>query len=442
MTQIPKIPQSVIARLRAGVPGESGTMGAPHPDANLLSAFSENSLEKRERAEVMEHLAGCPQCRDVLALQALAATQVGEEGSPSKTPSHARGWLSRTELRWAAVAASLAVVAAIVLLRPPDRVDQERAPSLSATAPPQSPQVGKMQGKASAEKKEAPTENKVETAKQDKKRKDAVAEDEIARRAPARAAVAKTAPMPAPAVTAAIANGNFDREVLKDRAAAAAPPAMAKEKDSTGALAPSAPTLPANSYDSVTANQSPLPGAAPSGAQGAARAADVRDRKSEMQTANAITTSAAAETVTTQEATGTRESGAIAGAIGYGSLRKLPTHVPPPGERWRVEQGMLQLSENAGQTWSTVAPGTVPVPPGLTVLRLGQEIWAGDSQGGLSHSLDNGVHWQRVLYGGRENIAGATIVSILVPNPGQMIIRNSAGVSWVSRDGGETWRTK
>jgi len=207
------------------------------------------------------------------------------------------------------------------------------------------------------------------------------------------------------------------------------------------------------------------------------RAAEVHDRMSGMQPANTITTSAAADTVSTKETPEPRESGArdqkvatksanadtglstpivtlndkatpipeypgIPGLPGY-SARKLPARVPPTGERWRVDQGMLQRSENSGQTWDTVSPGRGPGgPPDLIITRLGREVWAGDSQGGLSHSFDNGEHWQRVLYGGTENIAGATIVSVAIPSAGHVVIKNSAGHTWISRDGGKTWRMK
>jgi hypothetical protein len=39
-----------------------------HPDADLLAAFSEQSLRPKERAGIIAHLAGCPDCREVVAL--------------------------------------------------------------------------------------------------------------------------------------------------------------------------------------------------------------------------------------------------------------------------------------------------------------------------------------------------------------------------------------
>ena len=44
-----------------------------HPDAESLSAFSEQALNERERAEVLAHLAVCGRCRQVVALAREAA---------------------------------------------------------------------------------------------------------------------------------------------------------------------------------------------------------------------------------------------------------------------------------------------------------------------------------------------------------------------------------
>ncbi|MFZ1053229.1 MAG: zf-HC2 domain-containing protein, partial [Candidatus Sulfotelmatobacter sp.] len=63
------VPKFVIKRLQ-----ERPATAESHPDADLLTAFAEQSLDGRERALVMEHLAACGDCRDVVAL-ALPATE-------------------------------------------------------------------------------------------------------------------------------------------------------------------------------------------------------------------------------------------------------------------------------------------------------------------------------------------------------------------------------
>ena len=59
MQDVPKI---VLKRLQ-----ETSAPGT-HPDADLLTAFAEQSLPEPERVRVMDHLARCSDCREVLAL--------------------------------------------------------------------------------------------------------------------------------------------------------------------------------------------------------------------------------------------------------------------------------------------------------------------------------------------------------------------------------------
>ncbi len=58
MEQLPKIVQR---RLQTPQPGV-------HPDSDLLAAFAEESLNDRERSLVLQHLAECADCRDVVSL--------------------------------------------------------------------------------------------------------------------------------------------------------------------------------------------------------------------------------------------------------------------------------------------------------------------------------------------------------------------------------------
>src|SRR5262249_36539627 len=82
-------------------------------DPNLISAFAENCLPHDARAQVLEHVAQCADCREILYISlpeqefATPATQA--------SPSH---WLTWPVLRWgAALAAVVVVVAAVSLHR-------------------------------------------------------------------------------------------------------------------------------------------------------------------------------------------------------------------------------------------------------------------------------------------------------------------------------------
>src|SRR5690348_18314229 len=84
-----KLPQFVRSRLAI-----RQTAPAEHPDANWLAGFAEQALSASERARVMEHLARCPECREVLAVSSALAAD------PQKPAIECWKW------RWAAAAAA------------------------------------------------------------------------------------------------------------------------------------------------------------------------------------------------------------------------------------------------------------------------------------------------------------------------------------------------
>jgi len=84
-----------------------------HPDADALTAFAEKALPDAERAQVLQHLGACNDCRDTLYL----GTEYSPEAQPvlSFQPKR-RPWLI---FRWGAVAASVVIVGAAVIGRYP-----------------------------------------------------------------------------------------------------------------------------------------------------------------------------------------------------------------------------------------------------------------------------------------------------------------------------------
>src|SRR5256885_5757565 len=103
MQSVPKI---VRDRLQAAMPAVN------HPDADLLTAFAEQSLPAEERATVLEHLARCGDCRDVVAL-ALPPTETLQAGArPIRS-----AWFTWPALRWGFVAAGVVIVASIGFLQ-------------------------------------------------------------------------------------------------------------------------------------------------------------------------------------------------------------------------------------------------------------------------------------------------------------------------------------
>jgi photosynthesis system II assembly factor YCF48-like protein/putative zinc finger protein len=105
------VPKFVLQRLRQTTPGAES-----HPDADLLTAFAEQSLAGRERLLVVEHLAGCGDCRDVVAL-ALPVSEIASELVSVDVGGLGWRWFSWPVLRWGALAAGILAVASVGVLQ-------------------------------------------------------------------------------------------------------------------------------------------------------------------------------------------------------------------------------------------------------------------------------------------------------------------------------------
>lgn len=101
-----ELPKSVIERLKASAPLSL------HPDADMLTAFAERALPASEQAVVLEHLARCGDCREVVAL-AVPMEVVESAGAGVRLHSRWR-W---PVLRGAVVAAGVIAVAAVGIYR-------------------------------------------------------------------------------------------------------------------------------------------------------------------------------------------------------------------------------------------------------------------------------------------------------------------------------------
>lgn len=78
----------------------------PHPDPELLAAFSEHSLPESESNLLLKHVATCAECRDVLYLAASVIPETQQVLAVS--PKH-----PRFAMRWATLAASVIILAGI-----------------------------------------------------------------------------------------------------------------------------------------------------------------------------------------------------------------------------------------------------------------------------------------------------------------------------------------
>ena len=90
----------VSGRLKAQTAG-------PHPDPELLAAYAENGLSGRDRDVVLNHLSACTDCRATLYLAMPEADAQQQVLRPSREP--------RLAMRWAALAASVVILASVVV---------------------------------------------------------------------------------------------------------------------------------------------------------------------------------------------------------------------------------------------------------------------------------------------------------------------------------------
>src|ERR1700686_2506372 len=100
---MPPLPKIVRQRLRGPT-----SASVPHPDADLLTAFAEKSLQDPERAHVTDHLARCGDCREILALALPVIEDTTTAGVRPATVSRT-GWF----LRWGVVAAGITLAASV-----------------------------------------------------------------------------------------------------------------------------------------------------------------------------------------------------------------------------------------------------------------------------------------------------------------------------------------
>ena len=138
-----------------------------HPDAESLSAFSEQALNERERMEVLAHLAVCGRCRQVVAL-AREAADAGEVTAAARLrkTNAPDSWWKQWRLVWVptAVVAAFAAASISVYIERSDRhgpdikiAEQNPAPSATPPSAPTPTEQAKVEPPAAAAPATPPT---------------------------------------------------------------------------------------------------------------------------------------------------------------------------------------------------------------------------------------------------------------------------------------------
>lgn len=418
MEQLPKI---VGQRLRA-----MATMGA-HPDASLLTAFAEKSLTGHERGQVLEHLAHCGDCREVVSL-ALPDLVGGQAIFPKPArPS----WLSWPTLRWAA--ACVVVVGAVVTDR---YVQHEKVATFSPVKQTESIALALKTSGADRENDRLAAKLEPPPAAESRRDRDVAPR---ARRAPAPAQAAGAMSAPSSAMkNAPNALSLYDSPrpqaaqvpSAPESVEVAAPPlssvqgAGVQAKNDASADESSNNVVPRATNETVEVTaEAPLletTEAAPGKAKDAKKSLD---KELQAQTGSNMVTARS----------GAADQPSLQGR-NYTSLVALT-----PPVRWSLSpKGAVERSLDAGKTWQGV-----PVAAHVifrAVSALGPEIWVGGTDGSLYHSSDNGQTWTPVkpAVGGTPLTADITSLQFIDVQHGKLTTADHQ--TWMTKDAGKSWQ--
>jgi hypothetical protein len=447
MTEVPKI---VYDRLRAVLPERT------HPDADLLAAFAEQALSGAERDGVLQHLALCGDCRDVVALALPAAdvvppqttdeagvrTTVSRAGAPA--PDKLRfAWPT---LRWAALAAGV-VVAAAVLLVHPGKLNQATLPSTNPQVATSAPPASGLQTPSSSVPSSrvpsstiasSPTDQYAVLAKTDEARRKS--ELRFSNKLKAGQVVRPSlqtesgilladnkkdsglADKPLGAPSASARAFNYDARTSQ----------AATETVEVAGAAAAVTTEPSTENVLMARNNAPRNDApAIEKAKPAPQEMEVNEEERKAQAA-----------VVPGPARAEARNVMSAAKLASPASQSLAPHVT-----WAINAGALQRSLDSGQSWQDALHADHPL---LCYASHDEDVWTGGEAGTLFHSYNSGVTWVQVQPSIKARQLSSDITHIElrgdfrdgVRGPAKIILSTSNNEIWSSADGGKTWDKK
>jgi Putative zinc-finger len=441
MTELPKIvPTIVYDRLRAAatksaLPAQTAPERA-HPDADVLTAFAEQALSAAERDGVLEHLARCGDCRELIALALPPADLVA---APIAAPAEAgRATVSRAgapaprklnfawpTLRWAALAAGVAVAAAVLLVHP-GKLNQGALPSENrqVNGGPQAsgPQIAA--SPAASSSVAAPSTDQL-------------------------AVLAKTEePQPKPEL----------RSSQKSKARQTVMPPhqtehgilLADNKKDLGQAdkLPAAPSAGARAFNyDAPASRGATETVEVSGATGGLETESSSLKVMAHNNVPAIEKAKPAPQGIERNGLQKAEAPVVPGpprlqARNVMSAAKLTSSASPAlahNVTWAITAGVLQRSLDSGRSWQDALRADRPFQ---CYASYGEELWTGGQAGELFHSADSGVTWLQVQPSIKALPLTSDITHIDLPGPAEVVISTSNHEIWSSADSGKTWGKK
>ena len=464
MTEVPKI---VYDRLRAALPDRAGPAQA-HPEADLLTAFAEQALSATERDGVLEHLALCGDCREAIALALPAADMVAapiatETEAVRATSIRAKsernfltafGWPS---LRWAALAAGVAVAAAVLLMHP-GTLNQATLSSVNrpvaTTAPPASaPQIASPSVPASSipssSVASSPKDQSAISVRTSARTNEARPNSEMRPFKKLNAGEAVTPPHQAQRGMLLAENKDKSAQAGKW---AAAPSAGALALDAStsrratetvevSGAAAAVEVAPSPDDTLMARNETPAIEKAKPALQEPALPEKEMKVNGQQNTQAAVVSGLAKP-----QARAMMSSAKLASPVSQSLAHRVT---------WVITGGILQRSPDSGQSWQDALRADHPL---LCYASHDEDVWAGGLAGTLFHSADGGVTWVQVQpsikaqqlssdvthIDVRGNVRGDVRGDVHggVRGPAEIVLSTSTGEIWSSADGGKTWEKK
>jgi hypothetical protein len=443
MTEVPKI---VYDRLRAALPEHALPLRTgpelAHPDANLLTAFAEQTLSPTEREGMLAHLALCGDCRDVIALALPAADIVAApmpaEGEavrtvPTKTE---RNWLTATKfawpsLRWAALAAGIAVVASVLLLRP-GKLNQAIPPSVNPQVAITAPSASGPQIASSAVPSSPTASSPTEQSALSSKAEEPQAKSELRLSKKLKAGQTVTP-------SHQTEHGMLLAENKKD----AGPAAMLSPAPAAGA-----PAFDAAASRGATETVEVSAGAA------AVKATPSTESSlmAQNETQPVIKSKPALQGVEVAGVEVTDQQATVAAAVVPAPAMSPSKHITSNARlaapasstiahniTWTIAAGELQRSMDSGRSWQNTLHADHPL---LCYASHDNDVWTGGQAGTLFHSADSGVTWVQVRPSIKGQQLSFDVTHIDVRGPAEIVVSTSNHEIWSSADGGRTWDKK
>jgi hypothetical protein len=458
-----------------------------HPDADTLTAFTEKLLPAPEQSHVLEHVAFCSQCRDVIALS-LESVPVESSTAAAVAPAPTRARRAWAPLFGLAASFAAVAVVAVLIVKQPHKSQpaavQNYQEAKSIPPPSGTPSVAAVDAFASPTQK-TPSEPSAIAGRTagtlESSRRKAIASASLADRE-------ATAP---PLVVEAESRAAKNVEAIAASAAAPARRDYVNSKlftstdagqDQNVAAVEEIPNSRQGNASSLFQNQSgfatntqvrnfadlpaPAPGSRPiqswtpstgSSSHGPPLFAAIkREARQIMQMRPPISSSALGLStmggqspqfnptkdkgqsveVTAASAKVGKESDELDQSQAFTKRALSPTAAASVDTRfqpsWAVGDGKL-LKTNESGAWVSGYSGTEIEFSHVTF--HGFDVWAGGTHAALLHSRDAGATWERPRLGPS---ASGSVTSI-VANGQNVQVTTSEGQTWTTDDGGKTW---